>query len=244
MSKLTTNKFSTEQPAANGCEISKAEELELDLSIARNIEYILRHRKIHLVIKRFFDIVLSIIALIVLLPALLITALLIKFDSQGPVLFKQTRVGRNGREFKIFKFRTMIMDAEKLGMQITVGKDRRITDIGRFLRKYKIDELLQLINVLKGDMSFIGPRPEVPKYVSLYTEDQKSILKVRPGISDYASIEYKDENDILALSENPEETYIEDIMPRKINLNMKYIKKISLLEDIKIIIKTIAAVLR
>jgi lipopolysaccharide/colanic/teichoic acid biosynthesis glycosyltransferase len=175
---------------------------------------------------------------------MLLIGILIKFDSQGPVFFKQTRVGRNGRKFKIFKFRTMVVDAEKLGMQITVGKDSRITGTGRFLRKYKIDELPQLINVLKGDMSFVGPRPEVPKYVSLYTEDQKNILKISPGITDYASIEYKDENDILALSENPEKTYIEEIMPRKINLNMKYIKNISLPEDIKIIIKTIAAVLR
>ena len=194
-------------------------------------------------LKRIFDITLSLFGLIILLPFMLIIAILIKIDSKGPVFFKQIRVTKNGKEFKIFKYRTMRVGSDKYS-QITVGKDGRITKIGSFLRKYKLDEIPQLINVLIGDMSLVGPRPEVPKYVALYTDEQKEILKVRAGITDYASIEFSDENDLLASEEDPEKAYIEKIMPKKIELNKKYLSKISILTDIKIILLTIKKILK
>ncbi|WP_339014028.1 sugar transferase [Fusobacterium animalis] len=194
-------------------------------------------------LKRIFDITLSLFGLIILLPFMLIIAILIKIDSKGPVFFKQIRVTKNGKEFKIFKYRTMRVGSDKYS-QITVGKDGRITKIGSFLRKYKLDEIPQLINVLIGDMSLVGPRPEVPKYVALYTDEQKEILKVRAGITDYASIEFSDENDLLASEEEPEKAYIEKIMPKKIELNKKYLSKISILTDIKIILLTIKKILK
>lgn len=194
-------------------------------------------------LKRIFDITLSLFGLIILLPFMLIIAILIKLDSKGPVFFKQIRVTKNGREFKIFKYRTMRVGSDKYS-QITVGKDNRITKIGTFLRKYKLDEIPQLINVLIGDMSLVGPRPEVPKYVALYTDEQKEILKVRAGITDYASIEFSDENDLLASEEDPEKAYIEKVMPKKIELNKKYISEISILTDIKIILLTIKKILK
>ena len=194
-------------------------------------------------LKRIFDITLSLFGLIILLPFMLIIAILIKIDSKGPVFFKQIRVTKNGKEFKIFKYRTMRVGSDKYS-QITVGKDDRITKIGSFLRKYKLDEIPQLINVLIGDMSLVGPRPEVPKYVALYTDEQKEILKVRAGITDYASIEFSDENDLLASEEDPEKVYIEKIMPKKIELNKKYLSEVSILTDIKIILLTIKKILK
>ena len=194
-------------------------------------------------LKRIFDIILSLFGLIILLPFMLIIAIFIKLDSKGPVFFKQIRVTKNEREFKIFKYRTMKVGSDKYS-QITVGKDNRITKIGAFLRKYKLDEIPQLINVLLGDMSLVGPRPEVPKYVALYTKEQKEILKVRAGITDYASIEFSDENDLLASEEDPEKEYIEKIMPKKIELNKKYLSEISILTDIKIILLTIKKILK
>ena len=194
-------------------------------------------------LKRIFDIILSLFGLIILLPFMLIIAILIKLDSKGPVFFKQIRVTKNEREFKIFKYRTMRVGSDKYS-QITVGKDNRITKVGAFLRKYKLDEIPQLINVLLGDMSLVGPRPEVPKYVALYTKEQKEILKVRAGITDYASIEFSDENDLLASEEDPEKVYIEKIMPKKIELNKKYLSEISILTDIKIILLTIKKILK
>ncbi|MHB9315021.1 sugar transferase [Fusobacterium polymorphum] len=194
-------------------------------------------------LKRIFDIILSLFGLMILFPFMLIIAILIKLDSKGPVFFKQIRVTKNGREFKIFKYRTMRVGSDKYS-QITVGKDNRITKIGAFLRKYKLDEIPQLINVLLGDMSLVGPRPEVPKYVALYTKEQKEILKVRAGITDYASIEFSDENDLLASEEDPEKAYIEKIMPKKIELNKKYLSEISILTDIKIILLTIKKILK
>lgn len=174
---------------------------------------------------------------------MIIIAILIKLDSKGPIFFKQVRVTKNGREFKIFKYRTMKIGSDKFS-QITVGKDSRITKVGDFLRKYKLDEIPQLINVLIGDMSLVGPRPEVPKYVALYTEEQREILKVRAGITDYASIEFSNENDILANETDPEKAYIEKIMPRKIELNKKYLSEISVMTDIKIILLTIKKILK
>ena len=194
-------------------------------------------------LKRIFDITLSLFGLIILLPFMLIIAILIKIDSKGPVFFKQIRVTKNGKEFKIFKYRTMRVGSDKYS-QITVGKDGRITKIGSFLRKYKLDEIPQLINVLIGDMSLVGPRPEVPKYVALYTDEQKEILKVRAGITDYASIEFSDENDLLASEEEPEKAYIEKIMPKKIELNKKYLSEISVLTDVRIILLTIKKILK
>ena len=194
-------------------------------------------------LKRIFDITLSLFGLIILVPFMLIIAILIKIDSKGSVFFKQIRVTKNGKEFKIFKYRTMRVGSDKYS-QITVGKDGRITKIGSFLRKYKLDEIPQLINVLIGDMSLVGPRPEVPKYVALYTDEQKEILKVRAGITDYASIEFSDENDLLASEEEPEKAYIEKIMPKKIELNKKYLSEVSILTDIKIILLTIKKILK
>ena len=194
-------------------------------------------------LKRIFDIISSLFGLILLSPFMIIIAILIKIDSKGPIFFKQIRVTKNGREFKIFKYRTMRVGSDKYS-QITVGKDSRITKVGDFLRKYKLDEIPQLINVFFGDMSLVGPRPEVPKYVELYTEEQREILKVRAGITDYASIEFSNENDILANETDPEKAYIEKIMPRKIELNKKYLSEISILTDIKIILLTIKKILK
>lgn len=209
-----------------------------------DIEAELKNKKFILFIKRLFDIIASFLGIVILYPMFIIVAVCIKIDSKGPVFFKQKRVGKNKKIFEIYKFRTMVTDAEKLGKQITVGNDARITRVGKFIRKCKLDEFPQLINVLKGEMSLVGPRPEVPRYVELYDEYQEQILLVQPGITDYASIEYRNENDILGKSNNPEDTYIQEVMPAKIELNMKYIKNISLIEDVKLIINTILAILK
>jgi len=195
--------------------------------------------KFNKVFKRIFDFICSTLGLIVLSPILIAIAIKIKIGSDGPVFFKQIRVGEKNKEFRILKFRTMVVDAEKLGRQITVGNDNRITRIGGFLRKYKLDELPQLINVFKGDMSLVGPRPEVPRYVKLYNEQQKKVLEVKPGITDLASIRYRDENDLLGEAENPDDLYINTIMPDKLALNLEYIKKNNVFFDIYIILKTI-----
>ena len=193
--------------------------------------------------KRIFDFLLSLFGLLILAPILLILALLIKLDSKGPVFYRQVRVGKNNEDFKIFKFRTMHVNADKLGL-LTVGdRDPRVTNIGVFLRKYKLDELPQLINVLIGNMSFVGPRPEVRKYVNLYSAEDMTILNVKPGITDYASIAYRDEAEIIKKAPNPEKAYIEDIMPEKIKLNKVYINNYGVLTDIKIILKTFASIL-
>ena len=204
----------------------------------------LARRKPQLIAKRAMDIVLSACALAVLWPLLLLIALAIWIDDPGPVFYRQVRVGRNGKTFRIFKFRSMVMDADKKGLAITVGRDSRITRVGAVLRKTKLDELAQLLNVLFGQMSFVGPRPEVPKYVELYTPYQRQVLLVRPGITDYASIAYRNENDLLAGAPNPDTMYIEQIMPDKIELNMKYLREISPLADIRLILKTIVAVIK
>lgn len=196
-------------------------------------------KKINAIVKRIFDFLASLVGIIIISPILLIVAIAIKIDSNGNILFLQKRIGKNGVPFYIYKFRTMVSDAEKLGKQITVGKDNRITKVGAFLRKYKIDELPQLFNVLKGDMSLVGPRPEVPKYVELYTESERRVLEVRPGITDLASLRYKDENDILGKVDNPEEYYINVIMKDKLKLNLEYIEKSNLIFDISLIFKTI-----
>ena len=207
-----------------------------------DIEETLRQRRPQLAAKRAMDVVLSGAVLLLLWPLFLLIALAIVIDDPGPVFYRQVRVGRGGKEFRIFKFRSMITDAEKKGLQITVGRDSRITRVGALLRKTKLDELAQLINVFLGQMSFVGPRPEVPRYVRLYTPYQRQVLLVRPGITDYASIAYRSENDLLAAADDPERMYIEEIMPAKIELNMRYLHEISPLSDIRLILKTIAAV--
>lgn len=186
-------------------------------------------------LKRLFDLMISIPMLLLVSPFFLIIALLIKLGSKGPVFYMQTRVGLNNRDFKIFKFRTMHINADKAGLLTVGGRDPRVTNIGFFLRKFKLDELPQLLNVLFGSMSMVGPRPEVRKYVELYNAAQQKVLSVKPGITDYASIEYSEENDLLAKSNDPEKTYIEEIMPAKLLLNQKYIAEKSITTDLKII---------
>ena len=207
------------------------------------IAALLARRRPQLIAKRVMDIAISAAALCVLWPVFLLIALAIVIDDPGPVFYRQVRVGRGGRPFRIFKFRTMVVDADKKGLSITVGRDSRITRVGAFLRKTKLDELAQLLNVLCGQMSFVGPRPEVPRYVELYTPYQRQVLLVRPGITDYASIAYRNENDLLAGADDPEKMYIETIMPDKIELNMKYLREISPLADLRLILKTVIPVI-
>jgi lipopolysaccharide/colanic/teichoic acid biosynthesis glycosyltransferase len=189
--------------------------------------------------KRIFDFFFSLAGLIILAPLFIIISLWIKIDSQGSVVFCQDRVGKLGKEFKIFKFRTMVENAESLGKQITVSGDSRITTCGSFLRKYKLDELPQLFNVLRGEMSLVGPRPEVPKYVRLYTSEQRQVLSVLPGITDLASIKFRNENEILAQAFDPEKVYIEQIMPNKLELNQAYIRQSSFFFDLYLILETL-----
>lgn len=209
-----------------------------------DIQAVLAGRKPQLILKRAMDIVISAAALLVLWPVFALIALAIVADDPGPVFYRQVRVGRGGKPFRIFKFRTMVVDADKKGLSITVGRDSRITRVGAFLRKTKLDELAQLLNVLRGEMSFVGPRPEVPRYVDLYTPYQRQVLLVRPGITDYASIAYRNENELLAGANDPERMYIETVMPAKIELNMKYLREISPLADIRLILQTILAIVR
>ncbi|MDQ3108534.1 MAG: sugar transferase [Bacteroidota bacterium] len=190
-------------------------------------------------IKRIFDIVSSLFGLIILSPFLFIISVLVLVSSPGGIFYRQTRVGKNNKDFRLWKFRTMKPDSDKKGLLTVGGRDPRVTGIGYFLRKYKLDELPQLLNVLTGDMSLVGPRPEVRKYVEMYSPEQMRVLNVQPGITDYASIEYSNENELLAKSADPEKTYIEEIMPAKLKLNMKYIEEKSLATDLKIIFKTI-----
>ncbi len=190
-------------------------------------------------LKRLFDIFFSSIGIIILSPILLFIGLWVLLDSPGGVFFRQVRVGKNGTNFRLFKFRSMRVGSEAKG-QLTVGAaDSRITPSGLFIRKYKVDELPQLLNVLIGDMSLVGPRPEVPRYVAMYNAEQRRVLEVRPGITDFASIEYVNENELLAKAAEPEKMYIEEIMPAKLKLNMKYIQEQGLATDFSIIFNTL-----
>lgn len=194
--------------------------------------------------KRLFDLGLTLPSLILLGPLLIAIAVFIVIDSRGGAFFHQQRVGKNGKLFFLHKFRTMRPASEASG-QLTVGmRDPRITRLGFFLRKYKLDELPQLINILKGEMSLVGPRPEVPKYVNLYTEAQRKVLSIKPGLTDYASIEFVNENEILAKSDNPEKTYIEIILPTKLRLNLRYIEDAGIRTDLKILLATIRAIFK
>ena len=195
-----------------------------------------------IMLKRIFDLTASLVLLLLLSPVLFMISLWIFLDSNGGIFYKQIRVGKHSKDFSLFKFRTMKTDSDSKGLLTVGNRDPRITKSGYFLRKYKLDELPQLFNVFLGDMSLVGPRPEVRKYVDHYTDEQLQVLSVKPGITDWASIEYVDENQLLANAENPEKLYIEEIMPAKLKLNLKYINSANLIEDIKILLLTFSSI--
>jgi len=192
-------------------------------------------------LKRIFDIVGSAIAILLLLPAMLAIALLVKFDSPGPALFRQRRLGRGERLFEMYKFRTMRIDGAEKGPSIKLLADSRVTHVGRILRRFDLDELPNLFNVLKGDMSIVGPRPEVPKYLQYYTADQKRVFSAKPGLTDLGTLAFRNEATLLA-GEDPEQIYIKEILPRKILLNLEYIRRQSVLCDLGIILRTLVAI--
>ena len=192
--------------------------------------------------KRVFDVIASGIGLLLLSPLFMVLAIWIKLDSEGPVFFRQVRVGKNNKDFRIFKFRSMLVNADK-GSLVTIGEDPRITRSGRFIRKMKLDELPQLINVLIGDMSLVGPRPEVRHYVDYWTPQQMTVLCVRPGITDPASIKFRNENELMGKTDDPERFYIETLMQEKLEMYLKYVSHHSLMGDLGLIFKTIAAVI-
>jgi len=189
--------------------------------------------------KRAFDLFWSILGLVVLAPLLVLAAALVKLEDHGPVFFRQVRIGRGGLPFRIWKFRTMVVDAERQGRAITVGRDPRITRIGAWLRDTKLDELPQLLNVVAGDMSLVGPRPEVPRYVELYSDAQRAILALRPGITDLASIKYRHESELLATAENPDETYVRVLLPDKLRINLAYAARADVWSDFLVILATL-----
>jgi lipopolysaccharide/colanic/teichoic acid biosynthesis glycosyltransferase len=189
--------------------------------------------------KRAFDLFWSVPGLVVLALPLVLVALLIKLSDGGPVFFRQERVGHRGRIFRLWKLRTMRERAEREGPRLTVGRDPRITPVGGFLRRFKLDELPQLINVVRGEMSLVGPRPEVPEYVALYTAEQRAVLELMPGITDPASIKYRHESELLAQSDDPVSTYTDRIMPDKVRMNLEYAQRASVLTDVGVILKTI-----
>ena len=195
-------------------------------------------------LKRLFDIFMSLAFIIILLPVFIIISIWILIDSRGGVLYLQSRVGKNNRDFRMYKFRSMRPESDTLGL-LTIGDhDPRVTRAGKFLRKTKLDELPQMLNILKGNMSFVGPRPEVRKYVELYSAEQMKVLSVRPGLTDYASLEYIDEDSILGQSKDPDRIYITEIMPAKLELNMRYIRERSFARDLLIILQTVAKIFR
>ena len=188
--------------------------------------------------KRLFDILASGLGLVVLSPLFAVLAVWIKADSRGPVFYRQTRVGRDNKDFRLFKFRSMRPDSDKLGLITVGGHDPRVTRSGYYIRKYTLDELPQLINVFKGDMSLVGPRPEVRKYVDMYTPAQMRVLSVRPGITSLASIRYRNENDILAVADDPDRCYVEKVMPDKLAIDLEYVGRATLWNDIRLIFST------
>ena len=194
--------------------------------------------------KRLFDVLAAVAGLLVLSPLFALVALAIKLTSSGPVFYRQERVGRDFRPFRIYKFRTMVVDAPKLGGQITAGRDPRITSIGHLLRKTKLDELPQLLNVLSGEMSLVGPRPEVPKYVEMFRPQFAEVLSVRPGITDLASVKYRDENEILGQADDPEAAYVNQVLPDKLALATEYVRRASFWFDVRLIFATFWKVLR
>lgn len=194
--------------------------------------------------KRIFDIVASGLGLIAMSPLFAVLAVWIKCDSRGPVFYRQTRVGKDNKDFRLFKFRSMRPDSDKLGLITVGGHDPRVTRSGYYIRKYKLDEFPQLINVFLGDMSLVGPRPEVRKYVDMYSPEQMRVLSVRPGITSLASIRYRNENEILAAAADPDRCYIEQVMPDKLAIDLQYVEKASLWNDIKLIFSTFREILR
>ena len=205
---------------------------------------ILKDRKISLLIKRCFDILFSLILLVLLSPAFLLIAILIKLDSKGPVFFRQERVTTYKRIFRIFKFRTMVNNADKIGSQVTVENDSRVTKIGKYLRKVRLDEIPQLINILIGDMSFVGTRPEVLKYVDRYSDEMKATLLMPAGVTSLASIKFKDEEKLLNDKENVDDVYVNEVLPLKMEYNLEYIKRFNFFYDIKLLFKTFFAVIK
>ncbi|MBS6164014.1 sugar transferase [Hydrogeniiclostridium mannosilyticum] len=203
---------------------------------------LLSHKKCSLFFKRLFDIVVSFLILLILSPVMLVLAIAIKLDSKGPVFYRQIRVGRYNKDFKIFKFRTMVQDADKKGLAITLNEDPRITRVGRLIRKCRLDEVSQLLNVLGGSMSFVGPRPEVRRYVEAYSPEGMATLLVRPGVTAPSSIVFKDEDKILNSGGDPEQIYVEQILPEKTRLNLEYVARLSFWKDIKIMFQTLHAV--
>jgi lipopolysaccharide/colanic/teichoic acid biosynthesis glycosyltransferase len=194
--------------------------------------------------KRIFDLTLSIPSLVILSPVFLLSSILIKIETPGPIVFSHERAGRDGRTFKLYKFRTMVNDAFKTGPSITSANDPRITKIGKLLRKFKIDEMLQILNVVNGDMSVIGPRPELKKYVDIFKNEYREVLKIKPGMTDYALIAFRNEEEILSRVKNIEEEYVKEVLPEKIKLYRKYMEEMGLLTDVKIFFKTILEILR
>ena len=225
--------------------LRKWEDLPKEMQIPEVKEYydLLSKKKFQLVLKRIFDIVVSFTLLTLLSPLFIILAIAIKIDSKGPVFYRQTRVTQYGEEFRIFKFRSMVTDADK-GSLLTVGGDSRITKTGRFIRKYKLDEFSQLIDVLRGTMTFVGTRPEVPKYVEKYTPEMMATLLMPAGITSEASVYYKDENELLDAAEDVEKTYLEVVLPDKMKYNLAAIRSFSFIDDIKVMILTVLAVFK
>lgn len=206
--------------------------------------YLLCKKRGQLAVKRVFDVVVASLLLVLLSPVLLVLSIWIKVDSKGPVFFRQVRITQYGRKFRIFKFRTMVQDAQKLGSQVTVNNDARITHVGEVIRKYRLDEIPQLLNVLAGDMTFVGTRPEVEKYVKGYTKEMMATLLLPAGITSEASIAYKDEDQLLADAEDVDVTYIHKVLPEKMQYNLRYIKKFSCLLDVKICFQTVFGVMK
>lgn len=217
---------------------------ELQIDEIKKYYDILQRHKGELLVKRLFDIIVSGMLLIVLFPVLFVLGVLVKLDSRGPVLFRQVRVTTYGKEFRIFKFRTMVNNADRLGSQVTTKGDLRVTRIGKILRGCRLDELPQLLNILIGEMTFVGTRPEVPKYVQYYTNEMKATLLLPAGVTSRASIEYKDEERLLQDAENADEVYVNQVLPEKMKYNLEAIKNFSLFEDIKTMVATVVAVIR
>ncbi len=204
----------------------------------------LKKKRVQLALKRGFDVAVGIVVAVVLMPVMLIISIMIKMDSDGPVMFRQERVTAYGKKFRIFKFRTMVVNAESIGAQVTSKEDSRITGVGKFIRKTRLDELPQIFNVIKGDMSFVGTRPEVPRYVDKYSDEMMATLLLPAGITSEASIYYKDEDELLSEAENVDYTYINRVLPEKMKYNLSYIKEYSFVRDLKIMIDTVLAVIK
>ena len=217
---------------------------ELQLDEVKPYYEVLKKKKLSLILKRIFDIVVSFIMLIILSPVFVFLGIAIKIDSKGPIFFRQERITQYGKTFKIFKFRTMVNNAEKLGTQITVGNDARITKVGKFIRDCRLDEIAQLLNILTGDMTFVGTRPEVKKYVNHYTKEMMATLLLPAGVTSFASIYYKDEAKLLDKSNSPDKTYVEEVLPGKMKYNLQSIKEFNFFEDIKTMLKTVVAVIK